>query len=59
MSDDNIILLVMQIATMLITLIAPLITAFTYFIKHISKSKCCGGSIELRKDSEKNLKPDP
>ena len=52
--DQNGILIIINIIA---ALLAPLITSFSWTLKHISESSCCGAtSIKIREDSEIQLK---
>lgn len=49
--------IIMQIITLVVSAIAPIISSLSYFLSHIQRSKCCfGGEIIMRKDS-KQIKP--
>ena len=40
------------------SLLSPLVVSAAYFLRHIKKSSCCSGSIELGDNkSEQELKP--
>ena len=48
MSDDMIIMLVLQILTLMTTTLSPLILAISLCIKNIKRSNCLGSSIEMK-----------
>jgi hypothetical protein len=51
MDSGQIAILIMQILTLLTSIIAPLVSSFAYLLKHISESSCCGGGIKVRASS--------
>jgi hypothetical protein len=55
MDGGQIAILIMQILTLLASIIAPLVSAFAYLLKHISESSCCGGGIKVREPSSNSL----
>lgn len=59
MTPAEITILILQIVNIVVSALSPLINAFAYFIKHIQKSTCMGSSVDMRKDSEKQLNINP
>lgn len=53
--DNNQVVIILQIITMILTAINPLIISIAYMIKHISNSRCCGNELTMR-NSERNFK---
>jgi len=45
---------IMQVLTLMVSTLAPLISGFEFCLKHIKRSSCCGSSIEME-TSKKNL----
>lgn len=56
MSDDLIIVIVLQILGIVSSLLTPLIMAVSSFIRRIEHSKCCRSEIDLSGDSPKEEK---
>lgn len=46
---------ILLIINTIITAMTPFITSFSYFIKHISRSSCCGSTVTLRKPSKSSM----
>ena len=55
--DTNTVLLIINT---ILTALNPVLSSFSYLIKHISQSKCCGNELLIRRDSHdrsiKNIK---
>ena len=47
---------VLIIINLILTAISPILQSLGFFIKHISKSECCGSSITLRNSEIKRKK---
>jgi hypothetical protein len=46
---------ILLIINTILTALAPFISSMAYFIKHISRSSCCGSNIILRKPSKSSM----
>ena len=49
-TNTQIILLIVNI---IISALSPIIVAIASLLKHIKKSKCCGGSVEIEPDEKR------
>lgn len=47
---DNL-MIVLQVVNIIMSTLSPLIVSFSYLIKNISSSNCCGGEIKIKKSS--------
>lgn len=58
-STTDLLVIINLILTSLVGLLMPLSQGFGFMLKHISRSKCCGGSIEVRQSNINRKKSTP
>ena len=47
-SEENIIIIIILCINTCVTIATPFINSLSFFIKNISKSECCGSSVQLK-----------
>lgn len=48
--------IILQVVNIIMSALSPLIVSFSYLIKNISSSSCCGGEIRTKKSSSNDIK---
>lgn len=56
MNTDQLIVLniALQIITLLVSCLSPLVASIGYFIKHVRTSQCCGSEVQVRSPEEEH-----
>jgi hypothetical protein len=57
MSEIIIVTVVLQAVTLVVTAASPVLVGIGFLLRHIKKSSCCGGSIEVAEHNKSEDSP--